>query len=102
MTRANAEAETPWRQLRHDLRLLHHDQWMARIGRDNRGAELDALGAQCCGSEDGNTIQTCPARGHPGGMDAELLRLFDHRQDFVRFVPRTATPISLSGIVISP
>ena len=45
VARAYPQAKTPGRQLRHDLRLLCHDQRVAGIGGHNGRPQFDALRA---------------------------------------------------------
>src|SRR5262249_48877941 len=86
VARANTETETPGCELGDHLRLLHHHQGMARKRRHDGSPQLDVLGADCGSGEDGHTIEPCPACRHPGGVDAELLGLLNHRERLARFV----------------
>src|SRR5215468_6840621 len=83
---ADTETETPRCELRDHLCLLHHHQGMARKGRHDRRPQLDVLGAHCGSGEDGDTVEPRPARRHPGGVDAELLGLLNHRERLARLI----------------
>src|SRR5712692_1240670 len=60
---------------------------MARKGWYDGGPQLDALGTDCGSGEDGHTIEPRAARRHPGGVEAQLLRLLNHRERLARLVP---------------
>src|SRR5262245_46582280 len=77
---ANAETETAGRELGNDLCLLHHHQGMARESRHDGGPQLDTLGADGGCGEDSDTVESRAARRHPGGVEAQLLCLLNHRE----------------------
>ena len=56
-------------------RLLGHGEGMARVGGDDRGAELDAVGDLAGEREGGEAVVTPWDVGHPAGGEAELLGL---------------------------
>src|SRR5213594_4218775 len=59
---------------------------MTRESRHDGRAQLDALSADCGSGEDSDTIEPRPARRHPGGVDAQLLRLLNHRERLARLI----------------
>ncbi len=95
MTRPHPEPETPRCQLRHHLRLLHHDQRMPGKGRHNRGAQLNALRTDCSRRKHRNAIETSPARGHPRRINTEFFRPLDHVENIIHMVAtcRNANPL---------
>ena len=75
---ADAQPEAAGGKLGHYLRLLRHHQRVPRVGGDDGCSQLDALGQPGGGGEGRHAVGPRPAGGHPGGMDAQLLRPQNH------------------------
>src|SRR4030095_9840117 len=68
---------------------------MARKRRHNGGAQEDVLRAERRRRKGGQTVEARPARGHPGGLDAQLLGTFDGGQHLVDVVSTNGNTTAL-------
>jgi hypothetical protein len=57
--------------------LLHHHQWVARVGGHDGSAEFDSLAAASGSGEGGDAVQPSAPGGHPRCLNACFLRLLD-------------------------